>query len=41
MRKKVKDFVILIVIFSILVKLSYQGIVGSPFAVFLSSMVPM
>ena len=36
-----KDFVILIVVFSILVELSYHGIVGRPFAVALFPVVPM
>ena len=36
-----KDFVILIVAFSILVKLSYHGIAGRPFAVALFPMVPI
>ena len=41
MWEEVKDFVILVVIFSILVELSYHGIVGRLFEAVMFPMVPM
>ena len=40
-REEVKDFVILVVIYSVLVELSYHGIVGRPFEVVVFPVVPM
>ena len=41
MSEEVKDFIILAVIYSSLVELSYYGIVGRPFEVVVFPMVPM
>ena len=41
MWEEVKDFVILAVIYSSLVELSYNGIVGTPFEVVVFPLVPM